>query len=79
MEQIKEENAPLVEEGLQYLNQAMANRANYDDAMAYMNLIYRRKADVDYGNAARSRQIRRGEGVELQGHGNPQGKRREEE
>ncbi len=52
MEPIKEQNAPLVEEGLQYLNQAVANRANYDDAMAYLNLIYRRKADVDYGDAA---------------------------
>jgi hypothetical protein len=37
---------------LQYLNQAVANRANYDDAMAYLNLIYRRKADVDYGDPA---------------------------
>ena len=52
MDAIKEENAPLVEEALQYLNQAVANRANYDDAMAYLNLVYRRKADVDYGNAA---------------------------
>ncbi len=52
MEQIKEENSQLVEEGLQYLQQAVANRANYDDAMAYLNLIYRRKADVDYGNEA---------------------------
>jgi hypothetical protein len=26
------------------------NRPNYDDAMAYLNLVYRRKADVDYGN-----------------------------
>jgi tetratricopeptide (TPR) repeat protein len=51
MEKIKEQNAPLVEEGLQYLNQAMANRANYDEAMSYINLMYRRKADVDYGNA----------------------------
>jgi tetratricopeptide (TPR) repeat protein len=50
MEQIKEENAALVEEALQYLNQALANRANYDDAMAYMNLVYRRKADLDYGD-----------------------------
>jgi tetratricopeptide (TPR) repeat protein len=50
MEAIKQENAQLVEEGLQYLNQAVANRANYDDAMAYLNLLYRRKADVDYGN-----------------------------
>jgi tetratricopeptide (TPR) repeat protein len=51
MEQIQQENAPLVEEGLQYLNQAVANRPNYDEAMVYLNLIYRRKADVDYGNA----------------------------
>src|SRR5580704_12447691 len=51
MEQIQQENAALVAEGLQYLNQAVQNRANYDDAMAYLNLIYRRKADVDYGNA----------------------------
>ncbi|MGA3264185.1 MAG: tetratricopeptide repeat protein [Terracidiphilus sp.] len=52
MEPLKEENGPLVDEGLQYLNQAMANRPNYDVAMTYMNLIYRRKADVDYGDAA---------------------------
>jgi hypothetical protein len=52
MDPLKAQNAPLVDEGLQYLNQAVTNRANYDDAMAYLNLIYRRKADVDYGDAA---------------------------
>jgi tetratricopeptide (TPR) repeat protein len=52
MEQIKEQNGPLVDEALQYLNQAVTNRANYDDAMAYLNLVYRRKADVDYGDDA---------------------------
>ena len=52
LQEIKEKNAPLVEEGLQYLNQALANRANYDDAMSYMNLTYRRKADVDYTDPA---------------------------
>jgi len=51
MEELAQENKPLVDEGLQYLNQAVQNRPNYDDAMAYLNLIYRRKADVDYGNA----------------------------
>ena len=50
MEPLAKENAPLVDEGLQYLNMAIANRPNYDDAMQYMNLIYRNKADVDYGN-----------------------------
>ena len=48
LEQIKQANESLVSEGLSYLNQAVANRPNYDDAMAYLNLIYRRKADVDY-------------------------------
>jgi hypothetical protein len=51
MDPLKEQNAALVAEGLQYLNQAVANRANYDDAMQYLNLIYRCKADVDFGNA----------------------------
>ncbi|MGA3161044.1 MAG: tetratricopeptide repeat protein [Terracidiphilus sp.] len=52
MEPLKDQNTPLVEEGLQYLNQALENRPNYDDAMAYLNLIYRRKADLDWGNDA---------------------------
>ncbi len=51
MEPLAKENAPLVEESLKYLNQAVQNRSNYDDAMQYLNLIYRAKADVDYGNA----------------------------
>jgi tetratricopeptide (TPR) repeat protein len=50
MNAIKAQNGTLVEEALVYLNQAVENRPNYDDAMAYLNLIYRRKADVDYGN-----------------------------
>jgi tetratricopeptide (TPR) repeat protein len=52
MEPLAQQNGPLVEEGLQYLNQAVANRTNYDDAMQYLNLIYRNKADIDYGNTA---------------------------
>jgi tetratricopeptide (TPR) repeat protein len=56
MDSIKAENGPLVEEGLQYLNQAVANRPNYDDAMAYLNLLYRRKADVDYGDETARKQ-----------------------
>lgn len=52
MEEIAAENAPLVDEGLQYLSQAVANKPDYDDAMAYLNLIYRRKADLDYNDPA---------------------------
>ena len=47
---IQQENTPLVDEGMKYLNIAIQNRPNYDDAMQYLNLIYRRKADIDCGN-----------------------------
>jgi tetratricopeptide (TPR) repeat protein len=49
-DEIKRLNAPLVDEGLKYLNLAVENRPSYDDAMQYLNLIYRKKADVDCGN-----------------------------
>jgi len=52
LQQIKEENTPLVDEALQYLNMALANRSNYDEAMSYLNLVYRRKADIDYNDPA---------------------------
>jgi len=52
LQQIKDENTPLVNEGIQYINQALANRANYDEAMSYANLLYRRKADTDFDNPA---------------------------
>jgi tetratricopeptide (TPR) repeat protein len=50
LEAIKAQNAALVEEALEYLHRALENRPNYDDAMAYLNLVYRRKADVDWRN-----------------------------
>jgi len=49
---IQQQNGPLVEEGLKYLNMALENRPSYEEAMDYLNLVYRRKADVDCGNAA---------------------------
>jgi tetratricopeptide (TPR) repeat protein len=52
MAPLAEKNAALVSEGLDYLNQAVKINPDYDDAMAYLNLIYRRKADVDFGHPA---------------------------
>jgi tetratricopeptide (TPR) repeat protein len=52
MAPLKEENGPLVDEALDYLKMALVARPTYDDAMTYLNLIYRRKADVDYGDPA---------------------------
>jgi tetratricopeptide (TPR) repeat protein len=49
---IKTLNTPLVDEAQKYLQQAIDLRTNYDDAMSYMNLNYRRRADLDCGNDA---------------------------
>jgi len=37
---------PLVDEGITDLQKAISLRPDYDDAMAYLNLLYRRKADM---------------------------------
>jgi tetratricopeptide (TPR) repeat protein len=44
------ENAPLVDEALKYLQAAVAINPTYNDAMDYLNLTYRRKADLECGN-----------------------------
>lgn len=49
-QQLVTDNSGLVSEGLDYLNRAIGVRPNYDDAMAYVNLLYRRKADLECGN-----------------------------
>jgi tetratricopeptide (TPR) repeat protein len=37
---------PMIEEGIADLQKAIQLRPDYDDAMAYLNLLYRRKADM---------------------------------
>jgi tetratricopeptide (TPR) repeat protein len=46
------QNGPLVNEGLDYLHKAVEIRPSYDDAMSYMQLTYRRKADLECGDDA---------------------------
>jgi hypothetical protein len=36
----------LIDEGISDLQKAISIRPDYDDAMAYLNLLYRRKADM---------------------------------
>lgn len=44
------QNGPIVDEGIDNIQKAIANRADYSDAMAYLNLLYRRKAELECGN-----------------------------
>ena len=39
------DNGQLIDEGINNLKKALELRPDYDDAMAYMNLLLRRKAD----------------------------------
>jgi tetratricopeptide (TPR) repeat protein len=45
--ELKEKNSPDIQDGIDELNKALQLRPDYDDAMAYMNLMYREKADVE--------------------------------
>jgi tetratricopeptide (TPR) repeat protein len=45
-EELRAKNWDKVEEGLQMLNKALEIRKDYDDAMAYINLLYRERADL---------------------------------
>jgi tetratricopeptide (TPR) repeat protein len=45
--EIKEKNTADVQEGIDNLNKALQLRPDYDDAMAYMNLMYREKGDIE--------------------------------
>lgn len=49
---LADKNGPVVQEGLDALQKAIQLRPNYDDAMAYINLLYRRKAELECGNEA---------------------------
>jgi tetratricopeptide (TPR) repeat protein len=50
--ELKQKNMPSISEGIDSLNKAIQLRPDYDDAMAYMNLMYREKADVECDDLA---------------------------
>jgi hypothetical protein len=47
-----------IEEGIESLKKAIGLRSDYDDAMAYLNLLYRRKADVVESKAEREQLLK---------------------
>jgi tetratricopeptide (TPR) repeat protein len=51
-QKLADQNGPLVDEGIKNLQQAVNLRPGYDDAMSYLSLLYRRKADLDCGDEA---------------------------
>jgi tetratricopeptide (TPR) repeat protein len=51
-DELKQKNSANIQDGIDVLNKALQLRADYDDAMAYMNLMYREKADVECDDLA---------------------------
>ncbi|HUQ49302.1 MAG TPA: tetratricopeptide repeat protein [Terriglobales bacterium] len=49
--QLREKNMAGVEEGIAMLQKAIDKRKDYDDAMAYLNLMYRERADIQCEDA----------------------------
>jgi tetratricopeptide (TPR) repeat protein len=47
---VRAKNEELVNEGIEMLTKALTVRQDYEDAMAYMNLMYRERADIQCGN-----------------------------
>lgn len=46
LEELRAKNLESVEKGIEYLNKAINIDNEYDDAMAYINLLYRERADL---------------------------------
>jgi tetratricopeptide (TPR) repeat protein len=55
---LNQKNATAVKEGMDALNKAIELKPNYDEAMAYLNLLYRQKADMEPDSAARASDIK---------------------
>jgi tetratricopeptide (TPR) repeat protein len=49
-EKVAAVNGPIINDGLSQLQQAININHTYEDAMQYMNLMYRRKANIECGN-----------------------------
>ena len=52
------QNGPIVDEGMTDLKKAIELKPDYDDAMAYLNLLYRQKADLETSPDARAEDLK---------------------
>ena len=59
-EDLKAKNTASVDDGMAMLQKAIDLRPDYDDAMAYLNLMWREKADIECGDdQARSEDLKK--------------------
>ncbi|MGH9327903.1 MAG: tetratricopeptide repeat protein [Terriglobia bacterium] len=58
-DQLAEQNGTLVDEGIKYLEKAIALKPNYANAYSYLNLMYRQKADLEADEDARMADLKK--------------------
>ncbi len=58
---LEDKNGPLVDEGLKALQKAIELKPNDFDTMAYLNLMYRQKSEIEKDRAARAADLQRAE------------------
>jgi tetratricopeptide (TPR) repeat protein len=51
-DELRSESAPALDDGIRNLERAIELRPDYDDAMAYLNLMYRERADLECDDPA---------------------------
>ncbi|MEJ2008875.1 MAG: tetratricopeptide repeat protein [Acidobacteriota bacterium] len=56
--QLEQDNGKLVAEGIEALNKAVALKPNDANSMAYLNLLYRQKADLEKARADREADLK---------------------
>ncbi len=59
--ELEKENSPPVDEGLKALQKALELKPNDFDAMAYLNLLYRQKADIESDPEVRTADLKQAE------------------
>jgi len=59
--QLEDQNGPLVKEGVEVLEKAVQLKPNDSEAMVYLNLVYRQKADLEADASAREADLKQAE------------------
>ncbi len=52
LRELRDKNSAVIQEGIAMLQKALQLRPDYDDAMAYMNLLYRERGDLECDDPA---------------------------
>ena len=76
--EVAAKNGPIIDEGIKDLDKALQIDPEYDDAMAYENLLYRQKADLEDSSEAYKSRHRQSQRLLPEDHRHPEDQGRPE-